>query len=592
MHAAITKAGISKKTAVAVSSTILILLCLITTLLCSRLYMVSDPLFLDFDIKSPKALTLKCQYTPEASGGFTGERSVEAGVSGSGDFESVRMAIPCDTIQQIRIYPGETPGEISIRNIRITTQNREIPLGQDFTFHDTDSHSQQGDIITLSSEQKAPYISYAGSFCATNPASHIDWFYLLIVVSLSALLWVVVLRYALPLYFGNRSSSDEYRGSPVFVVIFCILLVLPWVDVSRETISVAENRALAPLPPPVKENGGINANFGKGFDSWLQDHAAFRNALTSAYFDFKARMSAVRATARVTMYKDNWMFMKQYYEAATTPYTDEELAKMTDNLRRLQAWCKERNIKLYLLSCPTKETLYADFNTSFVNAEMKAVPQLQAHLQTHLPELPFIYPLAAMQQARSDKPEELLHYKSDSHQTEDGAYIIYREAMQAIRRDFPDIPITSKEGNHLKLVRNNMVLRRDEPLENRYYEGGLYHNLDLDDENVLDTEYNHYECISPGATCKAGTEPMEFHFTFDEGKYTAMLLGDSYSSYQQLWFRYSFKNMWRVRANNGANGGTMNMKRWESALEQSPPDVLILCICSGRLVTHLSALYD
>ncbi len=589
---ATSKAKTNKKATVVTASAILALLCAISTLLCSGLYLSSEPLYLDLDFKAAKSLTVRCEYTAESSAPFSRELSAETKITGCGDFEQVRISIPCSTVRQVKLLPGETPGEITMRNIRMVTESGVIPLGQNFDFHDTDTHSVQGGNITLQSQQKAPHIIYNKEFCATNLARHIDWFYLLIVVSLSALFWAIVLRHAAPLFRRQQSNDEEMRGSPLFVVTFCVLLVLPWVNVSSETISTAENRALAPRPSLVQGNGGINPAFGKGFDSWLQDHAAFRNSLTSAYFDFKAKLSAVRQTARVTMYSDNWMFSKQYYEAAVTPYTDAELTKMTDNLRRLQDWCRQRNIKLYLLACPTKETLYADFNKSFLNKDMVAVPQLQAHLQTHLPDLPFIYPLAAMQQARTATPGELLHYKSDSHQTEDGAYIMYRETMAAIRKDFADVPISGKGEPHLKLVRNNLVLQRDTPTVNQYYEGGLYHNLDLDDKSVLDTEYNHYECATPGATCTAGAEPMEFHFTFDKGKYSAMLLGDSYSSYQQLWFRYSFQNMWRVRANNGVNGGTMNMKRWESALTQSPPDILILCICSGRLGMHLSALYD
>lgn len=567
-----------------------ITLCVIMTILCSSLYRSSAPQQLRFEICAEKALTVQCQYTAEASLPFSPDRLVGAEITGNGEFEDVSLSIPSTKVQRLRLNLGESPGCVRIRNIRLETDT-PYRFSDTFSAHDVDESTIADGDIMITSTQKSPHIIYETAFCTMAERRNIDWYFLLITISISAFISTAVARFV----YNYRKSTrqwQEQKGSPFFVLIFCLLLVLPWVDLNRETISVAENRRLASAPRLIHENGSINPGFGKAFDSWLQDHAGFRGGLTSAYFDVKARLSAVRETPRVVMYNNNWMFSKQYHEAAITPFTPEQITTMTANLRRLTEWCAQHNIKPYLLICPTKEMLYADLNTSSGGGDMSTVPNLQQHLSKELPELPVIFPLAAMQEARKTNPDMLLHYKSDSHQTEDGAHLIYAETMRAIQKDFPDVPIAEKTGAHVKLVRNNMVLKRDQPNDNLYYEGGIYKNFDLDDHSVLDTEYNHYENASSELTCTKGNEPMEFHFSYAPGKYKAMLLGDSYSSYQQLWFRYSFSSMWRVRANNGVMGDLMRMSRWENALTQSPPDILIICICSGRLDLHLPALYE
>lgn len=571
-----------------------VLLSVFLIILSSQFYLKTAPQLLSFEIYTQKPIDIQCFYSEEATADFKESDSIKEKVAAADQFTPVRIGIPCTEIKQLRIDLGESPGEVKLRNLKLTAESGEIDLEQNFSGHDYDEYACDNAQITLKSARKNPHIIYNKPFHSINKTTSVDFYFLFISIIISALIGIGCSRF---IYLRNKATSsaeqgEHYQGSILFISVFCVLLICPWVNLSKEKDSISENRRLSPYPDLLYDNGGVNTGFGKQFDSWFQDHSAFRDSLTTAYFNVKTKLSAIRETSRVIMYNNNWMFSKAYHESATTPYTSEQIALFTSHLQRLNNWCNDKNIKLYVLICPTKEELYAEFNKSASMNDAEPVAKLQQHLKDKLPELKFIYPIQALRQEKEANPSTLLHYKSDTHQTEDGAYVMYRETMKVIQQDFPDINIIEKDSNHLKLVRNNLVLRRDEPLKNNYYEGGLYHNLHLEGEATLDTQYNHYECNTTEATCTKGEEPMEFHFNYTPAKYTAMLLGDSYSSYQQLWFRYSFNSLWRVRANNGVNGSVMKMQRWESKLRTNPPDVLIICICSGRLYLHIPALYD
>lgn len=569
-----------------------LLFSVLVTCACSGLYLQVEPVLLRLELKTDKVLQLRCCYATEPTEGFSESKTVRKEVPLSRDYAEVEIELPVAKVCRVKLNPGENPGAVSLRNIRLIADAEKKCSVDDFTVTGVNACQRDNGILTLEASRTEPWLTYEPALEVARTATKMDWYIFFIVVILSCMLGYGVGSAAGNKWCRNSRKQASERGSLVYTVIFCVLLVLPWVKLDKSEVSVAENRRLAPFPVLLPACGGVNLEFGKEFDAWLQDHAAFRRVLTSAYFDVKTRLAAVRETARVIMYDDNWMFSKQYHEAASVQFTPEQLRKMTANLKKLNEWCAQKNIKLYLLVCPTKEILYADFNKSAAKGDMRCVERLQEHLQKELPELKFIYPLEAMKAARQASPSVLLHYKSDSHQTEDGAYIMYAETMKVIQQDFPDVPLADKEGAHVRIVRNNLVLRRDKPLQNLYYEGGLYENLDLTGTSVLDAEYTHYENAAPEAGCVAGEEPMEFRFRYPQGRYKAMLLGDSYSSYQQLWFRYSFADMHRVRANNGVNGGEMKMQRWEKTLSDNPPDIMILCICSGRLDLHLPALYD
>lgn len=569
-----------------------LLFSVLVTCACSGLYQQVEPVLLRLELKSDKVLQFRCCYATEPNEGFSENNTVLKEIPLSREYTEVEMALPVAKVCRIKLNPGENPGVVRMRNIRLIADGEQQCSVDDFAATGVNSCRLDDGVLELEASRTEPWLEYEEALEIVSTDKKMDWYIFLIVVALSCMLGYGLGAAVAEKWWQTPRKQGGEKGSLIYTVIFCALLVLPWVKLDKSEVSVAENRRLAPFPVLLPDCGGVNLEFGKEFDAWLQDHAAFRRVLTSAYFDVKARLAAVRETPRVIMYDDNWMFSKQYHKAASARFTPEQLQKMTSNLKKLNEWCAQQNIKLYLLVCPTKEILYADFNKSAARGDMQCVERLQEHLQKELPELKFIYPLAAMKAARQTSPSVLLHYKSDSHQTEDGAYIMYAETMKVIQQDFPDVPLAAKEGAHVRPVRNNLVLRRDQPKQNLYYEGGLYENLDLTGTSVLDTEYTHYENVAPEAACADGVEPMEFHFRYPHGRYKAMLLGDSYSSYQQLWFRYSFADMHRVRANNGANGGEMKMQRWEKTLSDNPPDMLILCICSGRLDLHLPALYD
>lgn len=411
------------------------------------------------------------------------------------------------------------------------------------------------------------------------------------------LFWKIVTRFPLP----QRPQPGLPRGkeawlSAAFCALFCIILVLPWCRIDRAEVSEDENRALATPPPFFPKGQSFNLHFGRDFEAWFQDRFWQRSNIVYAYTRAVSKADGqVLENGAAVMYRDSgWIFNKEYLNLPAP--TQEEQAAYISNLNMLQSFCDTHGIALYLAVMPGKESVYAEENKRALTAPEPVVRQFLNTVGKQCPGLTVVYPCTEMKETAQRAPHTLLHYQTDSHINEDGAYLVAEALTTAMNRRFPDLKLQPKEAFNSTFsnqrfgaeYKNTKRMQEIGPIRGDMERWLMLHRDGYSQQH----RYPHYSWEQGGLTLRRNKIPMSIVSHFEDGHRKAVLIGDSTTQYIRLWLHTMFKDMLRLRANNnGEDGNELRMSRWEAQIVRYKPDILIICVGEGTLFRHIATMY-
>ena len=125
------------------------------------------------------------------------------------------------------------------------------------------------------------------------------------------------------------------------------------------------------------------------------------------------------------------------YFSGNTVIDNRTVDQIASRLTDIKEKADENGIDLYLLICPNKSTVYADYVPENVNrAEDTSRTKLVSYLEENT-DINITDATDALIAAREEYGDKL-YYKYDTHWTQHGGYIAYRELIKTIRRDHPD----------------------------------------------------------------------------------------------------------------------------------------------------------
>lgn len=194
------------------------------------------------------------------------------------------------------------------------------------------------------------------------------------------------------------------------------------------------------------------------------------------------------------------------------------------------------------------------------------LPQFIKYIKETL-NFEIIYPLDELKEA--DK-SDYVYFKTDHHWTDWGAYIGYQALLKQLKKDFPDI-YEAKEGDFDISYSKKVRAEADRKYWQGYTCNLLYQNQDCSlniDYKYYDGKNKHINAISYG----------EFHNS--DGKYKALLIGNSFTENFKPFLVYSFKDIKRFRCNIAPNDN-LKLSRWKKEILEFKPDVLILLFQEG-----------
>lgn len=476
---------------------------------------------------------------------------------------------------KITINPQSSSKTITISNIQFRNGKYKITNLKNFIFDkNIVQHKVENNSLIITTNNEIASIIYNKPL---NVKAKIDFdlkmFILILILSF-------LLAYKLTDYLADFKTVDNHsRIDIIFLLLFFILLFIPMSKIDKGDISEQENRPLAKFQSIIIDDK-INYNFSKNFDSWFSDRFALRDILIRFYYFQKSIMSSnfYENNLGVLYKKNNWMFTKSYY-ATFDKVPQGDLSKAEQAIKRLNVFCKQNNIKLYVLISPIKEDIYREKNVSYLLKDKKdnVYPYIDLLKKNNIDTVYF------RDEMLEAKNKDYVFFKADQHWTDYGAYTGYRALMKDIKKDYPSVPIFSEDDYNYQY---NKLIRWD--YDKKFEDGSTYQALNLHNDKIYDVNYRYFEHKNSQQMQiikdkESGIRTKEFYYPLGLNK-RVLLLGTSFVESFTEFLPYSFQHVKRLRR--------LEMLKHEKTILRYKPDIMVICLSSYDVRMFLKDLYE
>lgn len=536
------------------------------------------PIIVSFHVEVTKPVDVEIKWAESADAPFRAEVGVFRKVTPA-DREVV-VELPARRVSRFRVDAGSYPGKLTLSKLQLSSGDTVVQFNDfsRFAYYNIEDKTIEPGRLKLNSSHLDPYMEYQLPLQLKKKRQY-DWFALGIIIILSVLMSSVLVNTVRYTMVGR--SKMEWKNA-VFCTLLCCLFIIPVVKMDKRDILPEENRRMAGFPKLLKAgNGGLNYEFGKQFESWLQDRFTGRRSFIKRYDRVMSLMNGRVENNVGIMYANGWMFYKPWSEQIFRQPSEYELARITQNLSKVQSFCDEQGINFYVLICPVKEDVYAHLHPTSRTSGSEVNTALVNYMKLNAPDIHVVYPreLVAKQALKN-----LLYYKTDTHQNEDGAYVINSALLAEIKQDMPALPLPEKDDFNVTKSRKVGVGRE---ISNGY----IYWVLGIKDEAILDEAWSYYTLKNDDRPVVSENEIRERKSLYRGAQGKAILLGDSFTENQALWLQYSFGEMHKWRCNNSLENNEMRFERWEERIRTEKPDALIICVSASDSFFHFNNLY-
>lgn len=236
-------------------------------------------------------------------------------------------------------------------------------------------------------------------------------------------------------------KKNEIR---VLVGLFIIAIWLPllatfW-NSAGEHFNTEEKRKLAEFPEFHFTQEGID-KFPVDFTKYFDDNFGMRDKLIKLHSYIKVFLFGITPTQRAILGKQDWLFLGDGSIVAdyrhTHPFSEAELKHWRDVLVAKRDWLAVRGIKYLFMVAPDKHSIYPEYMPDRFNQVRpdSCLDQLVAYLKRHSD----IEILDVRPALLAEKAVIRDYHKTDTHWNERGAFVVYREIIQRLSHDFPEI---------------------------------------------------------------------------------------------------------------------------------------------------------
>lgn len=233
---------------------------------------------------------------------------------------------------------------------------------------------------------------------------------------------------------------NERRIKIVFIVIFLIMISVPFIFATRRGIGISEeeNRTLSSRPSLIQD-GRINWGYTYDYEEWFRDNLGFRNELTNLY-------------ARMQYYIFDNVFDAKWYIGKTGDliyandkilesyqrlnlYTEDEEEDIVNSYRIVNDWLENQRIQFFYVQCYDKQTIYPERFMNYVNqvCDMSRTDQIVQKMQAETDIN--VVSLKEILLNNRDKYEVFARFADPTHWSERGAFICYQEIMEAVNAE-------------------------------------------------------------------------------------------------------------------------------------------------------------
>ena len=249
----------------------------------------------------------------------------------------------------------------------------------------------------------------------------------------------------------------------LFRKVFSLYLLLPtalllfWVFVPFVENMFASNTELLDNRPLNEKPDKLTKNFAKDFEAYYNDTFAERKKFLKKLSRIKMKLEMDSGTT--INGQKGWLF----YDSGKVPdgytlvdyfgkvrFSETDLKKMADGLKKAQAYYKKRGIDYYFIVAPNKEGLYSEFMPEHLQKDRVstksrtdvAIEYLQKHTDVNIINFRDIL------EPSKNKYGADLYYPGDSHWNEVGAYLAFENLLKKMSQNgLQNLPIKPLQKN-------------------------------------------------------------------------------------------------------------------------------------------------
>ena len=380
---------------------------------------------------------------------------------------------------------------------------------------------------------------------------------------------------------GFRILGQQSGLNIVFVSLFFISLIVPISKINTANISDQENRTLAKKPEFYNKTG-INSKYGADVEKWFNDRFLGRTLAIKLDTTLKFNLNRVyKKGGALYLSANNWMFGEGRLRTPDQPEASECLKQLI----RFNLFCKQNNIKLYVLFVPYKGSIYHDILKKEYVYKIEDDNRFSQYIDElrHKSQIPIIYPYNELRSARHD---DFVFFKQSHHWTDWGAYSGYVALMKEITRDFPDIKTVSlSEYNKFT---SKMI--RDEYDRDNFNVGITNKSLGFEpkfaEKYLLRDNYIYYDHKSGNDLMVNRKTFMKFYKQNTAEGYRILLVGNSQNEILLNYLPHSARELKYIRLNNGQLSEKeipKVVKHYKNEILDFKPDILVYCVSANSL---------
>ena len=288
----------------------------------------------------------------------------------------------------------------------------------------------------------------------------------------------------LALFYYVKNTSIKTSIDLVFIVTFCLIIILPCISSFFADSNNLENRRLEAIP-----KFELNKAFTQTFDRYLSENFGMRNYILAigSLIKYKLFRSSIN-NRKVIIGKKGWFFyntdhvFNSYSKRNLLP--EKQLHNFAREISERDRILKLRGIKYLIGFFPNKHVIYKDMLPNFIANQILDTNSRADQYIDFLRKVDIEY-LDVRQELLSAKKSKQVYFRFDTHWNQHGAFIAYVKIMTALGLkplDEKEFIITERKyfhGDLLKLVALNQVKNDFEYLPEYKLKNGEIRNLNL-----------------------------------------------------------------------------------------------------------------
>ncbi len=201
-----------------------------------------------------------------------------------------------------------------------------------------------------------------------------------------------------------------------------------------------ENREMAPFPQWTG-TWQSTTEYPDALGRWFEDHFGLRSLLVRWYGEIRLFVLGVSPSTAVIAGREGWLYYAD--DGARDDYTNEkplpaiEVNIWREGLVRAQKWLHSQGIAYVFTIAPDKHVIYPEYVPTSIRRIQPVSRTDQIFEALAGTRVAAVDLRPSLQEA---KARERVYFETDTHWNDRGAYVAYRQIIDAVRRQTPRTP--------------------------------------------------------------------------------------------------------------------------------------------------------